>query len=155
MDDMPVLVVGGGAVATRRVSALLEYGARVTIVAPTVTGELCGLASREKVVWRHAGYDQCDLDGMRLAIAATNDRSVNHRVGLDAKACGIPVSVADRREECTFYFPALASGGGLTVGLVSPSGNHKQVAKAAAIIRNELEMLDAKDTSDTGRCEGQ
>lgn len=110
------------------------------------------------ISWRQAEYDSRDLDGMRLAVAATNSRDVNRRVGVDAKARDIPVSVADARDECTFYFPALADAGGLTVGLISPAGNHKLVARAAAIIRNELERLDADDTDDTGdtgRCEGQ
>lgn len=151
MDDLPVLVVGGGLIATRRILTLAEFGVRVSVVASDLTPEIRYMAERGTVAWRQAEYCRQDMKDMRLAIAATNDRDVNRQVGEDAKALAIPVSVADAREECTFYFPALAIAGGVTAGLISPAGNHRHVAKAAAIIRNELERLDADDSS---RCEG-
>ncbi len=154
LDGMPVLVVGGGTIATRRVAALVEFGANVCVVAPAVTDGIRDMIAAGRISWRQTEYDSRDMDSMLLALAATNDRFVNHQVGADAKSRGIPVSVADAREECTFYFPALATGSGLTAGIISPAGNHQLVAKAAAIIRDKLEQLDGNNTANTGRGEG-
>ena len=81
------------------------------------------------------------MEGAALAIAATNDRSVNRRVGEDAKALGIPVSVADCEAECSFYFPAICVGDGLVAGVVSEGKDHHRTARAAKAIRKVLEEL--------------
>ena len=84
-----------------------------------------------------------DLAGAFLAVAATDDREVNRSVGEEARKLGIPVSVADRREECTFFFPAVCEHRGVTVGLVSHSGgDHRRAAEAASAVRKALEELD-------------
>ena len=96
------VVVGGGPVAARRADVLARFGAAVTVVSPVWSG------SAGNIQWLRRPYAPGDLDGAYLAIAATDRRDVNHRVGCDARALGIPVAVADRREECTFFFPAVA-----------------------------------------------
>lgn len=72
-------------------------------------------------------------------VAATDDRQVNRQVGEDAARAGIFVSVADRKEESTFFFPALCTGGGLVAGVVSQGEEHKKTAEAAQAIRRVLE----------------
>ena len=130
-----VLVVGGGPVALRRVGVLLKFGAQVIIIAPQ-----CPKVPKGAVHLPRA-YEPGDLSGAFLAVAATNDRSVNHQVGLDAKALGIPVSVADCKEECTFFFPAICQGEGLVAGVISDGSDHKKTARAAKAIRSVLEEL--------------
>ena len=76
-----------------------------------------------------------------LAVAATGDRAVNRAVGEEARGLGIPVSVADRHEECTFYFPAVCLAGGLSAGVVSQGEDHHKTARAARAIREVLEEL--------------
>ena len=76
-----------------------------------------------------------------MAVAATNDREVNHQVGLEARQSGIFVSVADRKEESTFFFPAICKGNGLVAGVVSRGAEHKKTAAAAREIRKILEEL--------------
>ena len=129
------LVIGGGTIALRRVGVLLEFGAQVTIIAPQ-----CSKVP-EGAVHLPRNYEPGDLFGAFLAVAATNDRRVNHQVGLDAKALGIPVSVADCKEECTFFFPAICRGEGLVAGVVSDGSDHKKTARAAKAIRSVLEEL--------------
>ena len=115
--------MGGGAVACRRAEVLSRFGAEVTVIAPPtcrggVPGGSAGSGGR---------YFPGDLDGAFLAVAATDDRAVNRAVGEEARALGIPVSVADCREECTFFFPAVCQGGGLVAGVVSRGGgDHPQ-----------------------------
>ena len=128
-------MVGGGAIACRRISVLQSFGAEVTVVAPVWKGR------GEPERWLARPYEKGDLNGALLAVAATDDRAVNRQVGEDARALGIPVSVADAQEECTFFFPAVCLGDGLVAGVVSDGVGHKRTAEAAKAIRKTLEEL--------------
>lgn len=130
------LVVGGGSIAARRVRVLLEFGAEVTVVSPSLCPQLEELA--ERIHWKRMRYDQIDQH-YALAVAATDERDVNRQVGEDAAARGIPVSVADRKEESTFWFPAIARTDGLVAGIISTGGDHAAVKQAAAAVRRALE----------------
>ena len=141
-----VLVAGGGKVAARRAGTLLRFGAAVRVAAPSLSPEMEALVGREGLTWIRKEYESGDLDGVALAVAATDSREVNRRVGLDAGERGVLVSVADRREECSFYFPAVIEGERLTAGLISADGNHALVRRAAATIREELARIDEDHT---------
>lgn len=131
-----VVVVGAGPIARRRIGVLLEFGADVTVIAPD-----CDMLP-EQVHGVRRTYQSGDLDGAFLAVAATNDRAVNHQIGQDAVKSGIFVTVADCREESTFYFPAICKGGGLVSGVVSQGNAHQKTARAAKAIRALLEDLE-------------
>ena len=112
------LIVGGGAVALRKVQKLLPYGPRLTVTAPEFRPEFREL---EQTDLCQRPFDEADLDGCDFAVAATDDRRLNHYV---AELCGqrrLPVNVADSKEDSTFLFPALLRRGELSVG-VSASG---------------------------------
>ena len=89
--------------------------------------------------YRQRPYAPGDVEGAFLVVAATDDRQVNRQVGEDAARAGAFVSVADRKEESTFFFPALCTGGGLVAGVVSQGEEHKKTAEAAQAIRRVLE----------------
>ena len=76
-------------------------------------------------------YAPGDLAGAALAVAATDDRAVNRAVGEEAKVQGIPVSVADCPEECTFFFPAVCTGENLVAGVIGRGDDHARTARAA------------------------
>ena len=82
------------------------------------------------------------LAGAALAVAATDDRAVNRAVGEEARALGIPVSVADCPEECTFFFPAVCTGENLVAGVIGRGDDHARTARAARAIRSALEGLE-------------
>ena len=128
------LIIGGGAVALRKVQKLLPYGPRLTIVAPEIRPEFREL---EQVDLCRRPFAAADLNGCDFAVAATDDRQLNHRV---AELCGqrrIPVTVADSREDSTFLFPALLRRGELSVG-VSASG---AAPAAAAFVRDRFAQV--------------
>ena len=118
-----VLVAGAGNVALRKVRGLIGGGAHITVVAPEGREEMAGLAVR----WHRRRFRASDLRGMRLAFAVTNDRAVNRRIGVLARDRGIPVCVADSREECTFHVPARVQHGDLQVA-VSTGGRSPRLA---------------------------
>ena len=104
MDFLPVfmnlrgarcLVVGGGEVAARKAGVLLDAGARVHLVAPEIADPTRALAETGDVAISERPFAEGDLDGVRLAIAATSVRAVNARVADAAKARGLPVNVVD------------------------------------------------------------
>ena len=131
------VIVGGGAIAPRRAEVLSLFRAEVPVISPTRNGDIPG------VDWQARLYAPGDLKGAFLAVAATDDRSVNRQVGEEARTLGIPVTVADCREECTFFFPAVCEGGGVTAGLISRHGtDHHRAARAARALRQALEGLD-------------
>lgn len=101
-----VLVVGGGAVAARKVAGLAEAGGRPTIVAPAATDELRASIERLRLVWHPRPYDSMDVDRHHLVFAATNDEAVNQRIADDARAAGALVSRADEGGESDFHVPS-------------------------------------------------
>ncbi len=91
------LVVGGGAVAHRKAAALVEAGATLRVVAPTIAAPMRDLAAaapaRVSVIERP--YAAADIDDATLVVAATDSRDVNARVARDARAAARLVNVAD------------------------------------------------------------
>ena len=109
-----VLVVGGGAVAARKVDGLVAAGALVTVVAPVVDD---AIASRPDVRIERRPYASSDLAGQRLVIVATDDSLVQREVARDAEAAGIWVNAADDPENCSFFLPAVERRGSVIVAV--------------------------------------
>jgi precorrin-2 dehydrogenase / sirohydrochlorin ferrochelatase len=107
------LVVGGGAVAGRKVAALLSAGARVTVVAPRLSAAVARAARRGRVTLRRRRARAADLRGAALAFFASDDHRANRRLAQVALRRGIWVNVADRPELCTFQLPSQLGGGAL------------------------------------------
>ncbi|MDR2517101.1 MAG: bifunctional precorrin-2 dehydrogenase/sirohydrochlorin ferrochelatase [Spirochaetaceae bacterium] len=127
-----VLVIGGGAVALRRVRKLLPFRCRIEILSPAICGELHRLAGAfPGVITLTEGRFRAGASaGADFVIAASDSRTANHAA---AEECGknrIPVSVADRAEESDFFFPALVMEDDLVIGVVSSTGDHKKVKYA-------------------------
>ena len=85
LRDRRVLVVGGGAVATRRIPALLDAGADIVLVSPSVTASLEDLAAAGRIRWEPRGYADGDCAGAWLVCACTDDPEVNAAVAAAAE----------------------------------------------------------------------
>lgn len=133
LKDRPVLVVGAGAVALRKTRGLLEAGARVTVVAPETAPEFDDLPVR--LIRRP--FRAADLAGAVLVFAATDDRRVNHRIGVAAKGRGVFANIADSAEECDFVVPARLQRGDVHIA-VSTGGNNPRLS---AELRRKLESV--------------
>ena len=131
-----VVMVGGGTIAARRIGTLRLFGCEIVVISPSLKSKADG------ITWLPRAYTPGDLEGAFLAIAATDNRQVNHQVGEEANRLGIPVSVADCEGECTFYFPAICTGENLIAGVVSGGKDHHKTARAAKAIRRALEELE-------------
>ncbi len=128
------VVIGGGEVAERKVFALLESGAYVTVISPAVKPALVRMAAAGKLQHLPRCYERGDLHGAALVFAASDDAEAHRAISAEARALGIPVNVADEPELCTFVAPAVASRGALKIA-VSTSGTSPGFA---ARVRDEI-----------------
>ena len=131
LDGVPVLVVGGGTVALRKIEGLLAAHAEITVIAPIIADAIRDLPVR--LVTR--AYEPGDLDGVRVVITAADDAEVNGAVSAAAKLRGILVNSADDPANCTFTLPAVARDGVVTVA-VSTGGASPALASH---LRGEIE----------------
>ena len=130
-----IVVVGGGDIAVRRINTLLRFGADIKVIAPEFKKEkVIG-----DVIYISKKFEPSDLDGAFMAIGATNDRNVNHLIYTVCSDKNILCSIADRKEECNFYFPAVCLSDEISVGVVSDGNNHKLVRKTAEKIRRLID----------------
>jgi uroporphyrin-III C-methyltransferase/precorrin-2 dehydrogenase/sirohydrochlorin ferrochelatase len=143
-----VLLVGGGAVGTRKARLLFKAGAALTVVAPEITAELGELIEEAGATWLQTAYNAdsgtqgegglVHLFGhLALVIAATPNRMVNEHISGDAQAHGIPVNVVDSPDLCTFIFPSIVDRSPLLIA-ISSSGRSPVLAR---IIRRKIEAL--------------
>jgi precorrin-2 dehydrogenase/sirohydrochlorin ferrochelatase len=144
VQDRRCLVVGGGAVGTRKVAGLLECGARVRVVSPEVDPALRELAAQEAIELHRRAYRPSDLIGMFLVIGATDDETLNRRVSRDAGKHGVLCNIADRPEICNFILPAVVRRGDLVI-TVSTSGSSPALAKQ---LRQSLEAQFGAEYAD-------
>ncbi len=121
LESAPCLVVGGGAVASRKVNGLLAASAAVTVISQEVSNKLSTLADSGKISWLSRNFQQGDLEGYRLVIAATDSARVNKMVYEEAMARSILVNSVDDPDHSSFFVPAVARRGELAIA-ISTSG---------------------------------
>ena len=117
----PVLVVGGGDVALRKVQTLIKASARVTLVAPEVNEQLEFLAGDQLRIIK-SDYQPWHIEGQRLVIAATDDTALNQQIHDACEAADIWVNVVDQPELCEFTFPSIIDRSPLMIA-ISTGGN--------------------------------
>jgi len=144
LKDKPVLVVGGGEVATRRISGLLEAGARVTVVAPEVSDVLRKMIVMKLVAHTPRVFKEVDLGGYQLVFAATNDKEVNKDIARLCHWRKLLCSVVSDAKLGDFVVPSRISRGDLLV-TVSTDG---KVPFLSRQIRLELEKLYGPEMED-------
>jgi len=117
-----VLVVGGGAVAARKVTPLLAAGARVRVGAPHLGTALARLRDEQRIEHIVGEFEPEWLDGAWLAIAATDDEAVNSAVAAAGDARRVWVNVVDDGRSSSFHVPARIERGPLQVAISSGGG---------------------------------
>lgn len=137
MSGRRAVVIGAGAVAARKVQALVEAGARVTVVAehfPAGVEETFVQMGVETVVSR---YHKDFLVAATLVIAATNNTELNRRIFADCQELEILCNVVDQPECCDFFVPAVVKRGDLQIAI----GTDGNCPAYAGHIRRKLEEM--------------
>jgi len=151
LRDQPVLVVGGGEVAERKVDPLLEAGAAVALVAPEVTPGIQALAQKKAIHLHRREFDDSDIDGARLVISATDDTQTQNRVANAARSRGVMVNTVDQPALCDFIVPAVVRRGDVIVA-ISTSGKSPTLAAA---LRGRVENVVTADAARAVRILGE
>ena len=149
--DRPVLVVGGGAIAERKVQSLLEAGAAVTLVAPHLTERLHTLANTKAIRIHQRTFEESDLDGALLVITATDDVTTQRRVAAAARSQGVMVNTVDQPALCDFIVPAVVRHGDV-IAAISTSGKSPALA---AVLRERVEHVITPDAGRAARILGE
>lgn len=135
--EQPCLVVGGGDVAARKAALLVRAGARVTVLAPALCAAFDADLAAARIAHRAASFQDENLSGYAVVIAATNEVAVNRAVAAAANARHIPVNVVDQPALCSFIFPSIIERPPLIVA-VSSGGASPVLAR---MLRARLESL--------------
>ncbi len=128
LSARPVLLVGGGRVARRKAYALLPTGAALRVVAPALCDQLAELAAEGAIAWRQGAFAPADLEGVFLAVACTDRREVNARVGALCRERGILCCLCDDAEQSDAIFPAVIRQGSFQLA-VSTGGQNPGLAR--------------------------
>ena len=138
LEGKRIFIAGAGKIAARRAGVLLSFGAKLFITAPECSGEMAELLqgeNSENLIYRKRDFEEGDLEGMDMVLAATDNTVLNHRITELCRAGKIPVNNASCREDCDFFFPAVVQDNGLTIGVSSGGRDHKKVAEACEKLR--------------------
>ncbi len=137
LEGAKVLVVGGGAVAERKISSLFKAGAKITVISPKLSPGLKELLGEAKIDWIEREYRAGDLKGAVLIISATDDFAVNAAVSKEAQEESILINVVDDPALSNFIVPSVLKRGDLSI-TVSTGGIAPALSKK---IRGDLEIL--------------
>jgi len=133
----PVLVVGGGDIAARKIELLRRAGARIQIASRELCPELQALLDEQQLEWLATSFEPAQLDKVFLVIAATDDNALNAQVYDEANARHRLVNVVDDQPKCSFIFPSIVDRSPLVVA-ISSSGTAPVLAR---MLREKLETL--------------
>jgi len=139
-----VLVVGGGAVATRRVPSLLDAGAAVTVISPHVTTSLEGLAASGQITWTARRYADGDCAGSWLVCACTSDPAANTAVAAEAERQQTWCVRADDAQASAAWTPAAGQADDVRVGVLSGDPRHSAAIRDAVIAGLRSGQLSAR-----------
>lgn len=138
IKDKECFVVGGGSVAERKVKTLLEYGATVYVISPSLTTALRKMADKGIVKWQARAYVTGDLSATGgLVIAASNSPEINKKVFEEAESKGVLVNVVDKPRLCRFIVPSIIRSDGITLAF-SSGGKSPAVVKR---LKTEIEGM--------------
>ena len=145
LSDRRVLFVGGGKIAERRIKALLPFAGSITVTAPECTPALRQLAAAGEITWHARTFEEADLDGAAIVLAATGDEVADTGIWRLCRERGIWVNVASDKDKCDFYFPGIARRGSVVVGVTAGGADHKKARETTEAIRK---LLDNNSTAE-------
>lgn len=137
MNGRSAVVIGGGEVAARKVTDLLDAGATVKVISPEFNSEILFLSEQygERLILIKKVYEKNDLPGAVLVFSATNDSEVNAAVFAEAEEKGILINAVDDPPNCSFYVPSFVRKGDLVFSLSTGGASPAMAAR----LRRELE----------------
>jgi uroporphyrin-III C-methyltransferase/precorrin-2 dehydrogenase/sirohydrochlorin ferrochelatase len=144
LRDRRVVVVGGGAVASRRIPALLDAGAQILLVSPQATASLEDLAAAGRIRWAARKYSPGDCAGAWLVCACADSPAVNQAVAAAAEAQQTWCVRADDAEASGAWTPASGQAGDVRIGVLSGDPRHSAAIRDAVLAGLRSGQLSAR-----------
>lgn len=148
LDQIQTLVIGGGAVGLEKLEAILynSPNARVHLVALQITDAMRKLVERKtNITLSERAFEETDLDGIDLIIAASNNPVFNTQLEALAKQKNILLNVADKPDLCDFYLGSVVRRGNLKIG-ISTNGKSPTIAKRLKEFIDDILPEEIDDT---------
>lgn len=135
LKDQPVLVIGGGTIALRKLQKLAPYEPVCKVIAPDISSEIAAIPGIELHCRRFREQDLYPRPA--LVIAATDDAILNHDISRRCRKRHIPVNVVDDPAACSFIFPALVQKGSFSAGITTCGAS----PSATVYFKNRLQEM--------------
>ena len=135
LEGRRCLVVGAGEIGESKIASLLGTKGIVLVVAPTGTATVEKWAREGKIQWSKREFQDSDLDGCLMVIAATSSSQLHERISGLARERGVLCNIVDVPELCDFYYGAVVTRGALQIA-ISTDGESPALAQR---LRKELE----------------
>lgn len=138
LEQLPLLIVGGGKVALEKVNAVVQNspGAKITLVSPEILPEIKHLSRLHHIKLIQRPFFTEDLIGKKLVIVAVNNKEISTYVKKEASQFNVLVNVADKPEECDFYLSSVVKKGNLKIA-ISTNGQSPTMAKRLKEVLHE------------------
>jgi len=141
LEDKKILVIGGGKIATDKISHILDFTKNITIIAPKINNKVEDFIKTYSLEFKKREYKDGDIDGSDLVVVATDDLKLQKRVFLECEKRNILCNSVDSIDYCNFIFPSYIKRGDLVISF-STSGSSPSLSK---YLRRAFERLLPKD----------
>ncbi len=136
VKDKKCCIIGGGIVALRKVEALLQFEADITVISPAICEELLRYGHVIQLINR--AFVEHDLEGAWFVIAATNQPELNARIAWLCREKNILVNAVDEKENCDFLFPAFVKKGDISIGITTSGQSPVMAAHIKKQVSDQL-----------------
>ncbi|WP_276625012.1 precorrin-2 dehydrogenase/sirohydrochlorin ferrochelatase family protein [Veillonella magna] len=143
MKNRPCLVVGGGAVAERRIGLLLADDADIIVISPVVTDTIEKWAENGEINLVREGYEKGQLTQADFVVVATDSPMLNKQCAEEAREMGALVNRADDNDDCDFVFPMTVREGALTVAVAGDKASPRLLKLVGQDIRQRYRLVAA------------
>jgi len=137
MENLKVLVVGGGNIATEKLEKLLDFTKEITVIASEVSIEANTLIKEHCLTLYQRAYREGDIQGFDIVIVATDTVDLHKAIYEESRGSRILVNSVDNTEYCDFIFPSYVKKDDLTIAF-STGGASPAFAKH---IRRHFEKI--------------
>ena len=137
MQNLKVLVVGGGTIATEKLEKLTDFTTEITVITSEVNAEAHRLIKDHCLTLYQRRYKKGDIEGFDIVIVATDTVDLHKAIYDESRGSRILVNSVDNTDYCDFIFPSYVQKGDLTIAF-STGGASPAFAKQ---IRRHFEKI--------------
>ena len=129
LDDMDILIVGGGYIASEKLEHLLDFTSNIKIIAPILSPYMNEMIEQNNLTYENRKYNKTDINNFGIVIVAVDDIPLQEEIFNEAKLLpNCLVNSVDSVNYCDFIFPSYIKKDDLTIA-VSTSGSSPAMAK--------------------------